>query len=240
MSFNMRKDLREGDRIRRISDSGTLTEGEVYTFVRYSSTGYVNVEGFGTNNYDPDYFELVSTKYKRVTDFKYAKAGDKAYSMEFGEVEIIENDPEDASPIEVRYKDSDEDTRTMRFNYDGVCVENYNTERTLFHSKPDFEIPTKEIIIEDEMFYDEFIDAMKKTAKEYIDGTHDWDASSCALCQTVKKVLKLDGSITTESCRKVCPWFIITGKRCVQSKTGISRAQELLEWIKIYEDKKNK
>jgi hypothetical protein len=75
---------------------------------------------------------------------------------------------------------------------------------------------------------EEFIAAMKATAKEYIDGTHAWDCDTCKLC------LVAGAKGHSDEC-KVCPWVIITGKMCSSyDSDSLSRATELLDWVEKY------
>lgn len=77
-----------------------------------------------------------------------------------------------------------------------------------------------------------YIEAMKKTLKEYQNGTHEFDMEECALC----KVTKAKARRVSEC--KNCPWIQIEGECCVIRRDSI-RIKELKEWIKIYEDSLN-
>jgi hypothetical protein len=82
---------------------------------------------------------------------------------------------------------------------------------------------------------EEFIQAMKETAIEYINGKHRYDYTVCKLC----KVAEAQGH--SEKCN-ICPWMIITGKKCntIEDKNNLIRAKELLDWVKIYEESDNR
>lgn len=84
----------------------------------------------------------------------------------------------------------------------------------------------------------EFIAALKQTAKEYINGTHIYDITKCHLCKTVAKIkgILYEDMYQSEDTCNICPWMVITGKVCHDTKYEESkRVAEIMEWIKKYE-----
>lgn len=90
-----------------------------------------------------------------------------------------------------------------------------------------------------------FIEAMKETLKEYIDGTHVCSASKCRLCQTVMSIKVLPEyewvKLPFKERCDVCPWVKMTGNDCSVMSGELSnerikeRMLELIEWIAHYE-----
>lgn len=232
--MDMKKDLKPGDRLKRVSSSNTLKNGQIYTFKCYSSDGDIMLEGF-SEEYHGEYFEFIGST---TSTFEHAKVGDSIWSTGYGDGKVISVD-KDSKNVLGRFIDRENDAYEFRFTFEGVANNAYQVLRTVFHSNPNIIAPVVTIDVKDALYIDKFIEAMKVTAKEYIDNTHNWDAKACALCKTVCEIFSVE-SPDTAHCNKVCPWVIITGKRCNQSKIGtpLERAAELLEWIKTYEQKK--
>lgn len=81
----------------------------------------------------------------------------------------------------------------------------------------------------------EYIDAMKETAIEYIQGTHVRSYTECKLCiltANIKGIPVKDFYATLDKC-STCPWVILTGEVC-SYKDPSERAKELIDWVEQY------
>lgn len=87
-------------------------------------------------------------------------------------------------------------------------------------------------------YKNEYIQAMKETAIEYIKEEHVQSYAKCKLCAVTAEVkgIPIEKFVASKENCSTCPWIVIQNKLCSCSNNDLNRAKELLDWVKYYED----
>jgi len=244
--FDIFKDFKPGDKIRRIdNDHIDLHVGDIVTFKKYHSDKTLHVE-------EQDYamyvhkFEFVERPTKEQernmkdqVQYNLNALNDNEYLFE------VTNQP----ATDFVFKDStgfiihSQSFPEANIGYNTVYLKGNDTTRTscIIQDKDVSKLSTyldrmknaiKEYnvsITSKDIHKEEYIEAMKTTIKEYVDGTHAFDTTKCALCKVTSKYKDII------SCT-ICPWLVISGHKCKATPAAKvnERIAELLDWIEQY------
>lgn len=246
--FDITKDLIKGDKIKRVTTSLWPTQygevGVVYTFERYSSdNSSLHVSELSASGSTTTAFEFVERPETKgdnmVSQFSYQCESKEEQVMLLGGLtalgyKIHGRDSYTAESFTDRhgikfYTVVDTKHKTI---CGGSVKESYN--RKYFNNRDEFISEIIKVVSRPKHYKDKFIPAMKELVKEYLDGNHLFNSNTCSLCKVVQEIMDTD-SRTSKDCT-ICPWVVLTGKRCTAQKDNLKRAAELLEWIKKYEE----
>jgi len=244
--FNIFKDLLPGDKIRRIEDDfGKVNKGDVVTFEEYFGDS-LRVEEYHDGSMYVKKFEFVERPTKEQernmkdqVQYNLNALNDNEYLFE------VTNQP----ATDFVFKDStgfiihSQSFPEANIGYNTVYLKGNDTTRTscIIQDKDVSKLSTyldrmknaiKEYnvsITSKDIHKEEYIEAMKTTIKEYVDGTHAFDTTKCALCKVTSKYKDII------SCT-ICPWLVISGHKCKATPAAKvnERIAELLDWIEQY------
>jgi hypothetical protein len=245
-SFDIFKDFKPGDKIRRIGYNHVdLHVGDIVTFKNYHSAKTLNIEEHDYAMY-VDKFELVKIptkeqekEMKDQVQYTLTALNDNEYLFQ------VTNQP----ATDFVFKDStgfiihSQLFPEVNIGYNTVYLKGNDKHRTMciIQDKDVSKLSTyldrmknaiKEYnvsITSKDIHKEEYIEAMKTTIKEYVDGSHVFDVDKCALCKVTKKY--------NDICNcTICPWLVITGHKCKATPAAKvnERITELLYWIEKY------
>jgi len=245
-SFDIFKDFKPGDKIRRIGYNHVdLHVGDIVTFKNYHSAKTLNIEEHDYAMY-VDKFELVKIptkeqekEMKDQVQYTLTALNDNEYLFQ------VTNQP----ATDFVFKDStgfiihSQLFPEVNIGYNTVYLKGNDKHRTMciIQDKDVSKLSTyldrmknaiKEYnvsITSKDIHKEEYIEAMKTTIKEYVDGTHAFDTTKCALCKVTSKYKDII------SCT-ICPWLVISGHKCKATPAAKvnERITELLYWIEKY------
>lgn len=244
--FDMVTDLLPGDRVKRVIGSNWPSHhgelGKIYTVLRYDVGSHsISLEEL-KNHSDAKFnaFEFVERpkmeetkenkrlnyEVKSQEEFDFIIAGAIAIGKEFFGLTSIDKIKKDFLYSDFPYLTLEGNNINGYFHVYGDLISFDEFFKVITKKKPN-------------LYIDEYIEAMKQTAKEYIDGTHKWNYSFCALCKVTMEAKNIKSIKKSETC-DICPWTIMTGKPCTVEEdiNPTTRVTELMSWIKKYEKMK--
>lgn len=244
--FNMFTDLKLGDKIRRIEkDFNDVKEGDVVTFYNYCSEVCLSIIEKEYTMYI-DKFVLAKQlnkkqekEMKNQLEYYLTAMNDNEYLFEITTQPFINFTFRDSTGFKIESisrPDTSIENDTLYVkgteSFSNMCIishKNVSVLNTYLDRMKNAIKEYNESITEKNLHKEEYIKAMKTTIKEYVDGTHKFNASTCALCKITKKYNDIN------SCT-ICPWVVITGNTCkiIPDFLVNERITELLDWIEKY------
>jgi len=244
--FDIFKDFKPGDKIRRIGCNHVdLHVGDIVTFKNYHSAKTLNIEEHDYAMY-VDKFEFVERPTKEQErnmkdqlQYNLTALNDNEYLFEVTNQPLTDFVFKDSTGFIIHSQSFPE----ANIGYNTVYLKGNDTTRTscIIQDKDVSKLSTyldrmknaiKEYnvsITSKDIHKEEYIEAMKTTIKEYVDGTHAFDTTKCALCKVTSKYKDII------SCT-ICPWLVISGHKCKATPAAKvnERITELLYWIEKY------
>jgi hypothetical protein len=227
--MNIEKDLLKGDKIKRINCNNGSSEKKVkiYTFSYYNSLLQINVV------FVDSYQALVTVTKQTHFGGNFSLNNNTFIASNDIILRSLKYVARDGKNLYVK-GDHLKKNSTVIYDESGNIFTIIDGIKQAVREYNEFFVKKEKV----NPYRVEYIDAMKQTAVEYLNGTHVYDTLKCTLCKVTSDIAGRDIDSHRRDMKwcATCPWMVLTNELCQRRGDSLKRSAELTEWIKTYEE----